>query len=62
MRNMFDRAPHLEAISGIEDFDTVNVTNYENFMKSGQQINGHPWEDLFPLPERLNRTVTEKRD
>lgn len=60
MRNMFDRAPHLEAISGIEDFDTVNVTNYENFMKSGQQINGHPWEDLFPLPERLNRTVTEK--
>lgn len=60
MRNMFDRAPHLEAISGIEDFDTVNVTNYENFMKSGQQINGHPWEDLFPLPERLNRTVTGK--
>ena len=60
MSNMFERSPHLRTISGIEDLDTTNVTNYTNFMKSGQQLNGHPWEDLLPLPEGQNRVVTEK--
>ena len=60
MSNMFDHSPHLEAISGIEDFDTTGVANYEGFMKPGQQINGRPWKDLFPLPEGQNKAVTEK--
>lgn len=54
MGNMFFECPKLVAINGIEDFDTRNVANYDDFMESGKLVNGHRWEELFEKTENGN--------
>ena len=60
MANMFLECPKLVTINGIEDFDTRNVVNHDDFMESGKLVNGHRWEELFTGPENRS-VVTEKR-
>ena len=60
MRLMFSQCPNLETVNGIEHFDTRNVTEFEEFMESGKLVNGHPWEDMFPLSEGQNKTAPAK--
>ena len=51
MGNMFFECPKLVTINGIEDFDTRNVVNHDDFMEPGKLVNGHRWEELFTVSE-----------
>ena len=50
MGNMFAYCDGLTNLD-LSNFDTGNVVNHDDFMEPGKLVNGHPWEDLFALPE-----------
>lgn len=60
MGNMFAYCSGLTSLD-LSSFDTSNVVNHDNFMESGKMANGHPWEEMFSLPEGADQTAAEQQ-